>query len=85
MLKFVAKGMVVGHVKGGGEVVVGGGDGGVINPTDMQSGGAKNLGQGGPGQSKMAGNAVGFGNAAPPSYTSGVGEPLAGQYAPEKK
>lgn len=37
IVKSVAKGMVVGHVKGGGEVIVGGGDGGIVNmPADRQ-------------------------------------------------
>jgi len=38
VIKSVAKGMVVGKVKGGGHVVVGGGDGGVISEEDMHGG-----------------------------------------------
>lgn len=87
VIKSVAKGMVVGHVKGGGQVVVGGGDGGVINPADLQPGVQNNnlpTGQSAaPGQSQ-----IGFGSAAPPGYQPGVGEQITGQpaygYLPEK-
>lgn len=88
VLKSVAKGMVVGKVKGGGEVVVGGGDGGVIPDEDMkkahgaiQSGAVNdNLGSGQPAAGSDAiGGVVGFGNAVPQSGSSGIGEPLAGQ------
>jgi len=94
VIKSVAKGMVVGKVKGGGEIVVGGGDGGVFNPDDLKHGGGvtnDNLGQG---QVGGPPGLVGFGNAAPaPSiysssggpYSSGLGESLEGSYAPEKK
>lgn len=70
--------MVVGKVRGGGQVMVGGGDGGVMPEEDLKRAGVKNdnLGQGhgdsGPGE-------VGYGNAAPPAYSSGLGEPLGGQ------
>ncbi|KAF2198700.1 hypothetical protein GQ43DRAFT_377980 [Delitschia confertaspora ATCC 74209] len=84
VIKAVAKGMVIGQVKGGGEIVVGGGDGGVINPSDLHPGGAQNNNVP-PGQSMTPGAPVGFGSAAPPSYSSGVGESLHGQYAPEKR
>lgn len=50
VLKSVAKGMVVGKVKGGGEVIVGGGDGGVVtmqnqnmNQSITTSSGANNI------------------------------------------
>jgi spartin len=87
VIQSVAKGMLVGHVKGGGQVVVGGGDGGVINPADVKPGVQNNSlppGQsGGPGQSQ-----IGFGSAAAPGYQSGVGEQITGQpaygYLPEK-
>ncbi|KAF4542407.1 putative protein spg20 protein [Lasiodiplodia theobromae] len=99
VLKSVAKGMVVGKVKGGGEVVVGGGDGGDIPPEDakkaygaIQTGAVNdNLGQGQPGGGSAApGGVVGFGNAVPQSGSSGVGEPLggqalSGQYVNEKR
>ncbi|KAF2246682.1 hypothetical protein BU26DRAFT_51167 [Trematosphaeria pertusa] len=91
IIKSVAKGMVVGKVKDkhGAEqtVMVGGGDGGVINPSDIQPG-VKNTGIP-PGQSSGPASQIGFGNSAPPSYNSGVGEPLQGQsaygYPPEKR
>lgn len=85
VLKSVAKGMVVGRVKGGGEIVVGGGDGGVINPLDVNPGAGVQNNSLGPGQSSAPGGQIGFGSAAPPSYSSGVGESLEGQYAPEKR
>ncbi|KAF2189163.1 hypothetical protein K469DRAFT_701751 [Zopfia rhizophila CBS 207.26] len=88
VIKSVAKGMVVGRVKGGGEIVVGGGEGGVINPTDINpQPGAKNHSLP-PGQTAGPAGQIGFGNAAPPSYSSGVGESLQGQpayYPPEKR
>jgi spartin len=86
VIKSVAKGMVVGRVKGGGEVVVGGGDGGVINPNDFHPSGAVNDGLG-PTQAAAPGGLVGFGNAAPPNYHSGVGESIENQavYYPTEK
>ncbi|KAF2260246.1 hypothetical protein CC78DRAFT_536507 [Lojkania enalia] len=87
VLKSVAKGMVVGRVKGGGEVVVGGGDGGVVNPQDLQAQGAMNNNLP-PGQTAGPAGQIGFGNAAPPSYQSGIGESIEGQsayYPPEKR
>ena len=76
VIKSVAKGMVIGKVRGGGEVVVGGGDGGEVPEEDykrMQAQqGVSGTGNGG------AGNAYGptggeyqpsySGNGAPPSY-----------------
>lgn len=87
----VAKGMVVGKVrdKKGVEqtVLVGGGDGGVINTADLAKG-VDNTGvppnQSGAGPASV----VGYGNAAPPSYNAtGVGESLEGQpaYYPREK
>ena len=73
--------MVVGRVPGGGNLVVGAGDGGAL-PTealeDPKAGvGTQSLASiGGPEPGP-----VGFGNAAPPAYGSGVGEPIAGQGA----
>lgn len=78
VIKSVAKGMVVGHVKGGGQVVVGGGDGGVMPPNVTSNLQNSNVGVGQPGSSQGPG-VVGFGNAAPQNYSSGVGEPLGGQ------
>ncbi|KAF2454590.1 senescence-associated protein-domain-containing protein [Lineolata rhizophorae] len=81
VIKSVAKGMVVGKVKGGGEIVVGGGDGGVVPEEDLKQGGVNNdnLGQGQSSGSSGPG-LVGYGNAVPPSYSSsGIGEPLGSQ------
>jgi spartin len=86
----VAKGMVVGKVrdKKGVEqtVMVGGGDGGVINPADFQQG-VKNEGVP-PGQGASPAGQIGFGNVPPPSYNTGVGESIQGQpaaYYPNEK
>lgn len=89
IIKSVAKGMVVGQVKGGGQVVVGGGDGGVVTQ-DMKAGGLggavnNNVA---PNQNAEPAGEIGFGNVAPPSYSTGVGESIQGQpayYAPEKR
>jgi len=82
VIKSVAKGMVVGRVDGGGEIVVGGGDGGVVPESDMRKAGIRNdnMGAGQPGgpPHSGAGGHVGFGNATP-GGTSGVGEPSGGQ------
>ncbi len=80
VIKSVAKGMVVGKVKGGGELIVGGGDGGTITEQELRQAGVSNdnLGQGQSGGPSGPGY-VGFGNAAPPTYSSGVGEPMGGQ------
>ncbi|KAI9892744.1 MAG: hypothetical protein M1814_001164 [Vezdaea aestivalis] len=76
IVKSVAKGMVVGKVKGGGQVIVGGGDGGVILSEKEQLKRKESE------TSSVAGETVvGFGNQPPPSYSSGVGEPIAGQPA----
>ena len=66
--------MVVGKAPGGGDLVVGGGDGGAIPPEAMPPNkpGVSNsdLGVG-------SGQQVGFGNAAPRGpKSSGLGEPL---------
>ena len=75
VIKSVAKGMVVGKVRGGGEVVVGGGDGGVMPEQDIKNAQGPgvtndNLGGGGPAYGPTGGEyrPVGFGNAAPPQY-----------------
>jgi spartin len=89
VIKSVAKGMVVGKVKGGGDIVVGGGDGGAVPEDDLEKAGLRpgkvkndNLP---PGQSGSQAGVVGFGNAQPPSYASStVGEPLGSGYPPEK-
>ena len=84
VLKSVAKGMVVGRMPGGGELVVGGGDGGQVPPEVLENREAKGTvgnpgltGTGHAGSSSRPGyGEVGYGNAAPPAYGSGVGEPL---------
>lgn len=76
VIKSVAKGMVVGKVRGGGQVVVGGGDGGVIPQEDLKRAGVDKYGQE---QCSSSGPGIeGYGSHAPPAY-SGVGEPLGGQ------
>ncbi|KAF2865093.1 senescence-associated protein-domain-containing protein [Massariosphaeria phaeospora] len=91
VIKAVAKGMVVGKVKDkhGNEqtVMVGGGDGGVINPVDFAPQGASNTSLP-PNQTAGTAGQISFGNAAPPAYHPGVGESIEGQaayYAPEKR
>ncbi|KIW02279.1 uncharacterized protein PV09_06429 [Verruconis gallopava] len=99
IIKSVAKGMIVGKVKTKGgqtaDIVVGGGDGGEIPVNDMHKGDAKGVvgNNGNFGPDSGAPSVVGFGNAAPPSYTAGstssIGENIAGSrvkggYPPEK-
>ena len=86
VLKSVAKGMVVGKMPGGGDLVVGGGDGGVVPPEIIRQTDSKGtVGNGSiPGTGQMSNTKpgygeVGYGNAAPPAYGSGVGEPLGSQ------
>ena len=87
VIKSVAKGMVVGKMPGGQDLVVGAGDGGSVPPEMMQQQrdrkGTKTsvanqdlTGTGQGGSSRPGYGEVGFGNAAPPAYGSGVGEPL---------
>ena len=84
VVKSVAKGMIVGRVKGGGDLVVGGGDGAIVVPPraaqDSKAGGLAGTqsvpGTGQVGTDAPGAGVVGFGNAAPPAYSSGVGEPL---------
>jgi spartin len=93
IVKSVAKGMVVGKMRGGGDLVVGGGDGGVVNGP---SGSALNWKEQEALEGrytddvKMSGgrespDVVGFGRQAPPSYGSGPGESLDGQRADIKR
>ena len=107
VIKSVAKGMVIGRMPDGKELVVGGGDGGVV-PADALPPDARKQGSvykesneylpgtgAGSSAASLSGRAtpgadvVGFGNQAPPpSYSaghSGVGEPLHGQWAPDRK
>lgn len=83
VIKSVAKGMVVGKMPNGRDLVVGGGDGGQIPPEVLPQKGEKgtvaNDGLSGTGQaggSRPGYGEVGYGNAGPTPYTSGVGEPL---------
>lgn len=90
VIKSVAKGMVVGRMPNGQQLVVGAGDGGVAPPATGAPGGypAEKTSTGSSIESERpGGETVGFGTfggtPAPP-YGSGVGENLHGQYAPEK-
>lgn len=70
----VAKGMIVGRAPGGGNLVVGSGDGGAIPPEAMprDKPGVSNDGTG-----SGSGTVVGFGNQTmPEKKSSGLGEPL---------
>ncbi len=91
IIKSVAKGMVVGKVKDkkGNEqtVIVGGGDGGSVNPSDLDPKfGTSNTGLP-PNESSMGPDSqISFGGP-PPSYRTGVGESIEGQpaYYPSEK
>jgi spartin len=98
IVKSVAKGMVVGKVRGGGDLIVGGGDGGTITnaPSSFASSvSGQNLKEKDGKQSRfdeasMSGgrespDVVGYGRAAPPAYGSGPGEPLGGQRVADVK
>lgn len=84
IFKGVAKGMVVGHVKGGGQVIVGGGDGGTIPEADIlraagQQQGGKPVGVANSHMSAGESHVQQFGSInthAPPGYTSELGEPM---------
>ena len=86
LIKSVAKGMVVGKVRGGGEVVVGGGDGGQVPPEvdeklkmeQQASGALPAQGSGGQGSSV---NADGYGGVSINPNASGYG-PQGGEYRP---
>lgn len=81
LIKSTAKGMVVGKLSNGGDLVVGAGDGGVVQFDQKGSRSTvsndKPFGDGHAGQ--VGGGQVGFGNAAAPANNSGVGEPLGTQ------
>ena len=95
VIKSVGKGMVVGRTPDGGQVVVGEGDGGTVPPEMIpksETAGQPLPGIGAGSHVPPGSGQVGFGNAAPPSYGSGIGEPLGGQalqgqqgYPPEKQ
>lgn len=86
IIKSVAKGMVVGKVKDkkGNEqtVIVGGGDGGTVEPNDFKSQYTASNMVSPPNQSSTPtpGGQISFGGP-PPSYRTGVGESLEGQPA----
>ena len=88
-MKSVAKGMVVGKMTGGGDLVVGGGDGGVMPaPKVAQNWKEKEAAQGRytDDGSMMSGgrstpDIVGYGRPAPPAYATGPGETIEGQKA----
>ncbi|KAH7394415.1 senescence-associated protein-domain-containing protein [Pyrenochaeta sp. MPI-SDFR-AT-0127] len=92
IIKSVAKGMVVGKVKDkkGNEqtVLVGGGDGGAIQPSDLDpKHGATNAGVAPNQSSSGPAGQISFGGP-PPTYRTGVGESIEGQpayYPPEKR
>lgn len=97
LIKSVAKGMVVGRMPNGEQLVVGGGDGSVAPPivgpdggdgADANRTGSNHNPSSGKSSKYPGSEPVGFGtfgeNSAPPSYGSGVGENLHGQYAPKK-
>lgn len=101
IVKSVAKGMVVGKVRGGGDLIVGGGDGGVMtaapNVPSALTGGPQNWKEKEAAEGRYTDDAsvmsggretpdmVGFGRTAPPSYKSGVGESIDGQWVSDKK
>lgn len=78
--------MVVGKMPGGGDLVVGGGDGGSIPPEVVSEKNPQGTvtnedlsGAGLSGGDLPGGGEIGFGNAALPTYGSTVGEPLGSQ------
>jgi spartin len=84
IIKSVAKGMVVGKVRGTGDLVVGGGDGGQVSTAPPENWKEKEAAEGRyTDDPYMSGGrdspgVVGFGRAAP-SYGMGVGESIEGQ------
>lgn len=99
VIKSVAKGMVVGRMPNGQQLIVGGGDGGVVPaearpPGDKRSDSYSSDLYGGasqPGVNRPGYGVESYGNAAtqPPAYSSGLGEPLGstlqGQNVREKR
>ena len=87
IVKSVAKGMVVGKMRGGGDLVVGGGDGGVMNapPNGNMNWKEKEAREGRyTDDVKMTAGrespeVVGSGRASPPAYASRPGEGVEGQ------
>lgn len=93
IVKSVAKGMVVGKVRGGGDLIVGGGDGGRASPVPSATEKPMNWKEREASEGRYTDDAsimsggraspevVGYGRAAPPSYATGVGETIEGQRA----
>jgi len=80
VIKSVAKGMVVGRVKGGGEIVVGDGDGGDVPEEARMANGVAGVPTDGfapAGPSSRPG--VGFSNQSPPGYASSARDRLGAQ------
>ncbi|KAL8761098.1 MAG: hypothetical protein Q9184_002749 [Pyrenodesmia sp. 2 TL-2023] len=84
IVKSVAKGMVIGKAPGGGDLVVGGGDGGAIpleampDKNSKDSVGTQSLTGSGNPLAPGVGQ-IGFGNAAPTTMSGGLGEPMGTQ------
>ena len=99
VIKSVAKGMVVGRMPNGQQLVVGSGDGGVVPAEAFQPDPKRNdyyssdpygaASQSGVSQPGYGVESYGNAAAAPPSYPSGIGEPLGstlqGQNVREKR
>lgn len=79
VIKSVAKGMVVGKMPSGQNLVVGAGDGGVIPgdayPPEVKQRPDTSQSMAGP---PPGAGVVGYGNAVPSGYSAGLGEPLGG-------
>lgn len=95
IVKSVAKGMVVGKLRGGGDLVVGGGDGGAAptrgnspprgGATPNEKGSLMSGGSGsGNGSGRQSPEVLGFGKSAG-SKKAGVGESLSGLNASRKR
>ncbi|RVX72683.1 hypothetical protein B0A52_04081 [Exophiala mesophila] len=94
VLKSVAKGMVVGRMPNGQQLVVGEGDRGLVPGSDTavtaSTGGKRNdyySGASEYGGSRPGNGMESYGNAitGPPAYSPGIGESLYGQAAPREK
>ena len=88
IVKSVAKGMVVGKVRGGGDLVVGGGDGGSLGTVPSATSKPQNWKKKEAAEERYTDDAsifndssevVGIGRQAPPAYGGGIGEPIEGQ------
>jgi spartin len=84
IVKSVAKGMVVGKVRGGGDLVVGGGDGGIVtgvpqNWKEQEAAQCRYTDDVSIASGRDGPDVTGFGRAAPSTYGNGVGEHIEGQ------